>query len=71
MRLGLVKILIVLVIILFLFRSMSGYTGMGNQCPGCGGCPGCVKNAWGHKAYNLAYSNINPWQTVDNKVVYY
>ena len=71
MRLGLVKILIVVVILVFLFRSMSGYTGMGNQCPGCGGCPGCVKQARESSARGLVYSDINPWQSVDNKVVYY
>ena len=72
MRPGLVKVLIVLVILLFLFRSVSGFSGgLGNQCTGCGGCPGCGKNAWGHKTRDLTYSDINPWQSVDNKVVYY
>jgi hypothetical protein len=66
MRLGLVKILVVLVVLWFLFRSVSRYTGMGNQCTGCGGYPGCVK-ARGR----LPYSTINPWQSVDNKVMYY
>ena len=71
MRLGLVKILIVLVTLLFLFRSMSGYTGLGNQCTGCGGCPGCVKQARESAARGLVYSDINPFQSVDNKVAYY
>ena len=72
MRLGLVRILAVLVIIWFLFRSVSGFSGgLGNQCTGCGGCPGCVKQAREDHARGLVYSDINPWQTVDNKVVYY
>jgi hypothetical protein len=71
MRLASVKILAILVVFLFLFGSVSGYTGMGNQCTGCGGCPGCVKQARESRARGLVYSDINPWQSVDNKVMYY
>jgi hypothetical protein len=71
MRRGLMKILLVLIILWFLFRSVSRYTGMGNQCTGCGGCPGCVKQARESHARALVHSDINPWQTIDNKVEYY
>jgi len=34
-------------------------------------CPGCVKQAREHKNRDLIFAPINPWETVDNKVVYY
>jgi len=72
MRVSPVKILVVLAVLLFLSGSMSGYTnpvymlGSDDRV-----CPGCVKQAREHKNRDLTWSSINPWQTVDNKVVYY
>jgi len=34
-------------------------------------CPACVKQAREHKNRDLIFSEINPWQTVSNKVEYY
>ena len=71
MRLGLVKILVVVIILLCLWRSACGYTNPiwlpGNERV----CPGCVKQAREHKNRDLIFAPIDPWQTVDNKVVYY
>jgi hypothetical protein len=71
MRQGLVKIVIAFVAVLLMLGAVSAYTGLGNQCTGCGGCPGCVKQAREHKNRDLAFSFINPYQKVDNKVDYY
>jgi hypothetical protein len=72
MRLGPVaKILAVLVALYLLRGAVSGFTNPiwlpGNERV----CPGCVKQAREHKNRDLTFSFINPWQTVDNKVVYY
>jgi hypothetical protein len=34
-------------------------------------CPACTKQAIEHKNRDLVFTYINPWETVDNKVVYY
>jgi len=63
MRRGLVKIFVALAVVWLLCRGISGFT---NPV-----CPGCVKQAREHKNRDLIFAPIDPWQTVDNKVVYY
>jgi hypothetical protein len=72
MRQGLVKILIALVAVLLMFGAVSSFSNP-IYMPGFDErrCPGCVKQAREHKNRDLTFSFINPWQTVDNKVVYY
>ena len=72
MRNAIVKILIVIVILGILSTATSGFTNpvvlmAGDERR----CPACVKQAREHKNRDLVYSTIDPWQTVDNKVVYY
>ena len=73
MRRGLLKIFLVLVVLYLLLRgASSGFTNP-IYMPGSDErrCPGCVKQAREHKNRDLIFSYINPWETVDNKVVYY
>jgi len=71
MRLGLVKILVALLVLWVLWGSTSGFTNPIWLPGGERVCPGCVKQAREHKNRDLIYAPINPWETVDNKVVYY
>lgn len=72
MRVGIVKILIVLVTVWLLWSGVSRFT---NPTYMLGSdervCPGCVKEAREGHNRDLTWSSINPWQTVDNKVAYY
>jgi hypothetical protein len=71
MRRGLVKIFVALAVVWLLWSGVSGFTNPVwqpvNECV----CPGCVKQAREHKNRGLIFAPIDPWQTVDNKVVYY
>jgi hypothetical protein len=71
MRLGLVKIFVALAVVWLLWSGVSGFANpvwqSVNECV----CPGCVKQAREHKNRDLIFAPIDPWQTVDNKVVYY
>jgi hypothetical protein len=74
MRLGLVKMLVALFVLwcVWTVLSVSGYTNP-IYMPGFDErrCPGCVKQAREHKNRDLVFSEIDPWQTVSNKVEYY
>jgi hypothetical protein len=81
MRLGPLKILLVLAVVWLLLSGVSGFaraksvSGFTNPIymPGFDErrCPGCVKQAQKHKNRDLIFAPIDPWQSVDNKVVYY
>jgi hypothetical protein len=80
MRRGLVKIFVALAVVWLLCSGVSGFahaksvSGFTNPVwlPGNERvCPGCVKQAREHKNRDLIFAPIDPWQSVDNKVVYY
>jgi len=67
----LVPTLLFLLAVWILWGRASGFTNPiwlpGNERV----CPGCVKQAREHKNRDLIFAPIDPWQTVDNKVMYY
>jgi len=67
------RLLLALLVLLIAWSALnvSGYTNPVYMTGSERRCPACGKQSREHKNRDLVFSEINPWETVSNKVAYY